>query len=69
MAPLLELVDDSRHAYNSAQRLVRKVEKYESSPENVYIARNALKREQYKHEREVLKVMQKLREKVQDKSR
>lgn len=63
----LELMDEARHNYNSAQRLLRKVEKHESSTENVKIARNALKREQYKHERVVLQTMQRLREKVQDK--
>lgn len=64
--PLLELQDEARHGYNSAQRLLRKVEKYEYSTENVKIARNALKREQYKHERVTLQIMQRLREKVED---
>ena len=68
VSPLMELMDDARHGYNSAQRLLRKVEKQDFSTENVEIARNALRREQYKYERVVLKIMQRIREEVHDKS-
>lgn len=59
-------MDDARLGYNNAQRILRKVKKHDSPTENMKIASNAFRREKYKHERVVL---EKVKDKVRDKSR
>ena len=66
VSPHVELMDDARLGYNNAQRMLRKVEKQNSSTENMKIARNAFQREKYKHERVIL---EKVKEKVGEKPR
>ena len=66
VSPHVKLMDDARLGKNNAQRMLRKVKKHNYSTENMRIARNAFQREKYKHERVIL---EKVKEKVQDKSR
>ena len=66
VSPHIKLMDDARHGKNNAQRMLQQLKKHKSSTENMRIVRNVCRREEYKHERDILEKCRKL---VHDKSR
>ena len=66
VSPHVKLMDDARHGKNHAQRMIRKLRKHKSSTEDMRIVRNLCSREEDCQKRFIL---EKVKEKVQDKSR